>query len=92
MKICINTVRRLPGIECIIKSCAGFGRSWGKKGSSLHGSHIIFINSEEIVLVCQGKSKDSPILLNHFKKSSGSDLGAKIKQELDSQKVEFLEC
>ena len=90
-KICINTIRRLPGIEAIIKKCAGFGRSWGKKGSLLHGSHIIFINPEEIVLVRQGKIKDSSIILSHFKKTDGTVLGAEVKRELMNQGIEFLE-
>jgi hypothetical protein len=90
-KICINTIRRLPGIEKIIGSCAGFGRSWGKKGSPLHGSHIIFINPEEIVLVRQGKIKDSPIILSHFKKTDVTVLGAEVKKELLGQAVKFLE-
>jgi len=90
-KICINTVRRLPGIEEIIKNCAGFGRSWGRKGSPLHGSHIIFINPDEIVLIRQGKGKDSEIFLSHFKRSAETILGGKIKQELMRQGVEFLE-
>ncbi len=91
MKICINIIRRLPGIEKIIAGCAGFGRSWGRKGSSMHGSHIVFINPGEIVLVRQGKNKDSKIVLSHFKKVTETELGVAIKEELNNQEIEFQE-
>jgi len=91
LKTCINNIRRLPGIERIIASCAGFGRSWGRKGSALHGSHIVFINPEEIVLVVQGKAKDSQIILSHFVKVTRTKLGDNIINELTQQGIEFRE-
>ena len=82
-KICINTIRRLPGIEEIIKKCAGFGRTWGNKGSPLNGSHIAFINEDEVVIIRQDRSGQEISILE-FKKGETA-LGKEIKKVLQKE-------
>jgi hypothetical protein len=50
---CINEIRNFSEIQSIINQCQGFGRTWGKSGSQYHGSHIVFIKDNEIVLLYQ---------------------------------------
>jgi len=55
--VCINDIRNFPEIKELLKTCEGFGRTWGRKGSYYYGSHIAFIRKEAIVLLIQGKKK-----------------------------------
>lgn len=86
--LCINTIRNLPGIGRIIAACSAFGRTWGRQGSPLHGSHIAFINQDEVVLLVQAK-KTKEILLLEFKKAGRSGLGDEISAELDRNGVAY---
>ena len=52
-QVCINEIRNFSEIQAIINQCQGFGRTWGKSGSQYHGSHIVFIKDNEIVLLYQ---------------------------------------
>lgn len=85
---CINIIRNLPGVKEIINSCSAFGRTWGKTGSKLHGSHIAFINPEEIVLLIQDK-KSGDIRFINFVKVEQTLLGNEIAAELDKNKIAY---
>ncbi len=89
-KICINTVRNLPGIQKIIDVCAAFGRTWGRKGSPLHGSHIAFITEDEVVLLIQNKKTGKLRLLN-FGKCSRGLLAETIAVELEENNITLQE-
>ncbi|MCX6798020.1 MAG: hypothetical protein NTX66_02280 [Candidatus Falkowbacteria bacterium] len=85
---CINTIRNLSGIKEIINACSAFGRTWGKASSDLYGSHIAFINSEEIVLLVQDKKSGAIRLLN-FSKTVETKLGEKIVAELEMNEIVY---
>jgi len=87
-KLCINDIRRLPIIESIIKKCAGFGRTWGKKNGRLYGSHICFINPEEIVLLTQNRNTGELILFN-FQRVDKTNLGQEIAAGLAENQIDF---
>ncbi len=89
-KICINNIRNLPSIVAIINSCAGFGRTWGTKGSPLHGSHICFINTEEVVLLIQDKETGKLSFIT-FKQVDKTNLGESIKAALQKEEISFEE-
>ena len=78
----INEIRNLPEIKDILKHCEGFGRTWGTKGTYFHGSHITFITREAIVLIYQGKKKDSKICIANFVKDNFAGDGLALKENL----------
>jgi hypothetical protein len=84
----INIIRNLPGIKGIINSCAAFGRTWGRRSSELHGSHIAFVNPDELVLVIEDK-KSHEIKIINFIHAGKTRLGEKIINELKSQGITF---
>ena len=86
--ICINTIRNLSGIKKIISACSAFGRTWGKASSQLHGSHIAFINPDEIVLLVQFKKTGEIILIN-FRKTEKTELGEEIAAELKKNDIAY---
>jgi len=85
---CINDIRHWPAISSIIKNCAGFGRTWGRKGSQLHGSHICLINSEEIVLLAQDRITGELKLFN-FKRVDQTNLGQEVAKILRENNTGF---
>ena len=64
----INDIRNFSEINELLKSCEAFGRTWGRKGSYYCGSHITFIQKEAVVIIYQGKKKDSKIFVANFVK------------------------
>jgi len=85
---CINTIRNLPAIKKIIAACAGFGRTWGRKGSPLHGSHIAFITESNIILMVQDKKSGQISILNYAKSAPG-ELANTIAAELEENHIAF---
>ena len=80
--VCINGIRNFPEIKELLKSCEGFGRTWGRKGSYYYGSHIAFIQKETIVLLIQGKKKGSSIAVANFVKERYPNDEVKLKNEI----------
>ena len=80
--VCINDIRNFPEIKELLKTCEGFGRTWGRKGSYYYGSHIAFIRKEAIVLLIQGKKKGSRIAVAHFVKDTHPQDECIFKNEL----------
>jgi len=78
----INDIRNFSEIKELLKSCEAFGRTWGRKGSYYYGSHIAFIGKEAIVLLIQGKKKDSNIAIVNFVKEEFSSKDVKLKNEI----------
>jgi len=75
----INKVRNFPEIDKIYEDGEARGRTWGVRGDYYHGSHITFFRKEEIVILYQGKKKDSKIFIASFTKdTTGSDTGPRI--------------
>ena len=86
----INEIRRLPEIEDIINECEGFGRTWGKNlGSIFHGSHIIFIQAKEVIIICQQRKGNQKIYLINFSKNGEKDLFNQISKVLVENNIDF---
>lgn len=72
-KTCINDIRNFPEVKEIIKSgVEAFGRTWGKSGSRYHGSHIVFIKGDEIVLLHQHR-RTKELSIDCFLKAEARD-------------------
>ncbi len=84
-QVCINTIRNFSEIQNIINQCHGFGRTWGKAGSPYHGSHIVFIKENEIVLLYQHR-KTKQLKIEHFLKPETSGQGL-FQQVINALKV-----
>ena len=78
----INDIRNFYEIKELLKSCEAFGRTWGRKGGYYCGSHIAFIQKEVIVLLIQGKKKDSKIFIANFVKEKFLSKEVKLKNEI----------
>ena len=75
----INEIRNFPEVLAIISQCEGFGRTWGKSGSQYHGSHIVFIKGNEIILLYQHR-KTNRLFIDCFLKTETGD--KKLFQEI----------
>ncbi|MEI6118162.1 MAG: hypothetical protein WCP92_02710 [bacterium] len=62
----INDIRNLPEINVLYHGGEAKGRTWGAKGSFFEGSHINFFGKESIVIVYQGKKKNSKFFIANF--------------------------
>jgi len=62
----INDIRNLPEIDTLYHGGEAKGRTYGTKGSFFEGSHINFFSKEAVVIVYQGKQKDSKFFIANF--------------------------
>jgi hypothetical protein len=79
----INDIRNLPEIDTLYHGGEAKGRTWGLKGSFFEGSHINFFSKEAIVIVYQGKKKDSKFFIANFIKDDClSEKGLVLKNKI----------
>jgi len=92
LKADINEVGLLPGMKIIRKNSGGFGRTHGlTRGSDkLSGSHLTFINPDELVIVRQERNTNNLFILQ-YKKATETLLGIIVREILTEKDIPFRE-
>lgn len=89
---CINQIRKI--IDKLWHEAQAKGRCWGLKNGGtnpMFGSHITLFNESEMVTVLRVRIKGKNIFrIRHYKEVDSTELGEKIKKQLDKKGVETI--